>query len=186
MRVLAFILAALLSSSLGAQSFNAGIEAVNSRGLGFEEWYGGGVIEASGSTNVLLYRMGVEVLDAQKKGQDGWGGRIDVTLTIPMWRNTGLLAFYRPSYIHQTDYSKAAHEVGAGVAFLSKRNGRLDLYYGKSFDDYSQENIGAEIRVGSGHWLRIKLDYIGITQPVTGRHSSGSRMSLAIAPRIKW
>ena len=174
-----------LATALPAQSFNIGAGVVRSEGLGFDEYYGSGLIEVNGATDSLIYRFGIELLDSEKKGQNGWGGRVDITLTKPLSGSVGVIAFYRPSFIDQTDYTKAAHQVGIGAAFVTEKNGRWDIFYGVANDEYSQQSIGAEFRYGSGHWLRVKTEYIRMEHPESHNDLSGSRISITIAPRIK-
>lgn len=175
-----------LSSLSFGQSFSLGLGVVNSQALGFEEWYGVGVIEVSASTDALQYRLGLEIMNAEKLHQDGWGGRMDLTVTRPLNPKMGVLAFYRPSWIHQTNYDKSAHVVGAGVCFTTKHNGRWDFYAGFAHDEYKQQELGMELRVGHGQWLRVRAESITVTHPSTGKTQRGSRVSMVVAPRIKW
>lgn len=176
----------LAAHSVGAQSFNVGAGIVRSSNLGFDEYYGLGLMEASFNHPSLYARIGVELLDAEKNGQNGYGANLDITITRPLSDQWGVLAFYRPSLIKQTDYKKNAHSFGGGLALSTKKNGRWDFYAGMSQDDYLVRNIGVEFRYGYGHWLRVKADALQLTHPVTKREHKANRISITVAPRIVW
>lgn len=176
----------LATSSSSAQSFNLGAGVVRSDGLGFDEVYGLGIVEASLNHPSLYLRVSVELLNAEKRGQDGYGANLDITVTKPITEKFGVLAFYRPSAIFQTDYRKSAHNFGGGLAITTKRNGRWDFYAGISQDDYKIRTAGVELRIGTGHWLRVKGEAFQLTHPITGNKSKANRVSVSVAPRIRW
>lgn len=179
-------LLAFCASASNAQSFNAGIGVVRSDNLGFDKVYGSGIVEASLNHPSLYVRIGVEILDSEKNKQDGWGANLDLTLTKPLTEKYGVIAFYRPSWILQTDYKKNAHSWGAGFAITTERNGRWDFFASMSQDEYQVRGGGVELRVGSGHWLRIKGEGFQLTHPVSGDKFKANRVSITVAPRIRW
>lgn len=185
-KLIASLATLFIASVSNAQSFNLGLGAVRSVGLGFDEIYGLSVMEVSTSHPSLYFRASVEILDAEKIGQDGYGASLDITLTKPVAEKWGILACYRPSFIDQTDYKKSAHQFGAGVALITKKNGRWDLYGMIGQDNYKPRTIGMEFRFGHGHWLRLKAESVQLTIPSTGKKQRGSRVALTIAPRIIW
>lgn len=176
----------LCADTLYAQSFNAGAGIVRSDNLGFDEYYGIGIVEASFNHPSIYARIGVELLDAEKNNQDGYGANLDITLTKPFTEKWGVLAFYRPAWIFQTHYKKNAHLFGAGIALSTEHSGRWDFYAGMSQDDYRVRKVGVEWRYGSGHWLRVKGEAFQLTHPVTNKEFKANRISLTVAPRIKW
>lgn len=182
-----FAILMLVCAPLGAQTWNAGLSLTHSMGLGFEDWYGGGIVEASFNTNAVMVRAAIEVLDSQKESQEsGWGGRLDLSLIRPLTEHLGAMAFYRPSFISQHDYSKDSHEVGIGLVYATDKNGSWTFFYGKSADDYHSQSYGVELRAGKGHWWRSRYEVVDLERPITGEKLRGGKIVVSIAPRLRW